>query len=690
MADTPMSEDELISWIGGKLGGTLNDDGNEISTIREDNYNYYYGKKYGDERENHSQFVTREVFEAIEWALPSIMRAFTSGDQVVSFAPMGPGDEGEAEQETDVVNHFIFNETNGFVVLYEGIKDALMYPNAYLKVYMDESKSVKTETYRGIDATGLVELDQIEGFEFLEASSRIEDTELGQIEVFDVKGKRVETRPKLCIDAVEPEKLRIDNEWTSLSLDGCPFICHEEKRSKTWLIQNGYDKKRLEELGCGDGSKKDWGSESVNRLFYSDENTGEDDAPGMEQFWVREIIAMVDFDGDGIAEQRKIVLIHDEIFENEEYYEQPYVSLVTMLNSHRHVGYSLAESVKDLQRLSSQLIRQILDNAYRLNIQRKYVGSGALVPGGTTLDALEDVNNEIIPVRDPSQIIDEQPNSVIQQLIPLTQSLNDTKKVRTGISPELSLDPEILRGSTAGAFMNALENASQRIEMITRLMAETGIKWMMLKIHRLLREYMDIPKTIRIRGKWVSVNPGDWPERPNVDVSVGLGFNSREKTVAAIMSLLQVQQQAAVTGMVQNNNVFAALSELVKALGFKSPEQFFTPPDQVPPKGPDPEAQALQAQMQAQMEAVKAQQEAVANDRARVQIEAERHQLQIQKDMAAVEQKQRDLDQKEAQLNLDATKTMADIQQGWAQINQKWADIELKYSTDLNQPGIGQ
>lgn len=689
MTDKAMSEDDLISWIGGKLNTTLNEDGNEISSIREKAYDYYMGKPYGDERKGYSKFTTREVFEAVEWAMPSIMRAFTSGDRVVAFTPTGPGDEKEAEQETDIVNHFIFNEADGFVVFYEGIKDALMCPNAYIKAWMDEAKEVKTEQYNGIDQFGLTELHNMDGVDFVEGDSYLQQTAQGPMELYNVKIKRTQTKPKLCIDAVPPENLRIDGHWTSLNLDGCPFICHEEFKTKKWLLEAGYDKKKLEEIGSS-GDAKNFGSEKVNRLFYADENHGADDAPGMEEFWYREIIAIIDYDGDGLAEQRRIVMIHDEIFENEEYCEQPYVSLVTMLTPHRHAGYSLAESVMDLQRLSSQLIRQILDNAYRLNIQRKYVGERALIPGGTTLDALEDVNTEIIPVKDPTAIIDEQPNSVIQQLLPLTQSLNDIKKVRTGISPELSLDPAILRDSTAGAFMNALENASQRIEMVTRLMAETGVKWLMLKIHHLLREHMDIAKTIRIRGEWVEVNPGDWAERPHMDVTVGLGFNSRDKTIAAIMSLLQVQQQAVETGMVQNENVFAALSELVRAYGYKTPTMFFTPPDKVPPKGPDPQTQQMQADMQAQQATIQQQQQALDNDKARLQLENQQQQFDLQKKQLEVEQQQYELAQKTSKLHTDATQTMAEIQQGWAKINQGWAALELQYHTDLNEPGIGR
>lgn len=688
MANTEMTDDELVTWLVSKLSTTLNEDGNEVSSDREENYNYYMGKPYGDERTGYSQVVTREAFEAVEWAMPSIMRAFTAGDRVVSFTPNGPNDEQIADQETDAVNYYLMSEADGFVALYEAIKEALMYPNSYLKVWMDEKRHVTTEQYQGVTQYGLVAITETEGVEIVAGTSYTEMTEQGETPLYDLKVKRTTVKPKLCVEAVAPEQLRVDAQATSLNLDECNFICHETQRSKTWLLENGYDEGRVEDLSVGDPIAFE--SEKINRLFTADENSQVDPLPGMEMYWVREIFCKIDFDGDGIAEQRRVLLVQDEVFENEEISYQPFVSLATMLNPHRHLGYSLLESVKDIQRISSTLMRQLLDNVYRLNTRRKYVGDGALLPGGATIEALMDPTIEIIPVSRIQNIEPEIVPSILGDILPVMQTWGDIKKVRTGVSPELSLDPSILKESTMGAFTNALENASQKQEMVVRLMAETGFKWLMLKIHRLLRENVDVAKMIRLRGKWVEVNPAAWPERTDVSVQVGLGFNSREKNIAAAMSLLQVQKEASAIGLAQPQNFYNALSKLVEAYGFKNVEEFFTPPDQMPQKGPDPQQQAMQADLQLQQQQLKIQQDAIDNDRARVQLEAKRQQMQIQEGMAKLQQKQQELEQSAEKQRTAMAKTLADIEQGWEKVNQGWAQIELANNRDLNKPGIGQ
>ena len=63
-----MGDDELVNLIERKLENAINGDGSPESDARQKTMDYYLGEKYGNEREGHSSVVTREVFEAVEWA----------------------------------------------------------------------------------------------------------------------------------------------------------------------------------------------------------------------------------------------------------------------------------------------------------------------------------------------------------------------------------------------------------------------------------------------------------------------------------------------------------------------------------------------------------------------------------------------------------------------------------------------
>lgn len=589
-----MSESALKAHLKSLRGDMLNSDGNELSEIRQESLDAYLGEKMGNERDGRSSYVTREVLEAVEWALPSLLRTFTAGDQIVVFDPVGPEDEAQAEQETDIVNHYLLNENNGFMAFLEWFKDALLYPNGYAKVYTEEVTKTCTEYYNGLDAVQLSMLSEQEGVEIVEATDNMDGT-------FDVKLKITTSAPVLRFEAVPPEQVLIARSHTALSLDDCEGVCHRTQRTKSWLLQAGYDSAKLEMASSDDDSN----SESVNRL--DSVHDGDDAASeANKKYWLEEWYLEYDFDGDGIAERRKVDYIGGQIFDNIEYDYQPICALSCVPMSHRHHGLSLSDLMRPIQELSTFFRRGINDNIAQIIEPRKYVASAAITDDGATLDQLLDPDSTLIEVRNPGLIEAEQHQPVIQEIIAAMNLLDNEKQVRSGIAPNLSLDPEVLQQSTMGGFTAALQEASQRIELIARIFAETGVKDAMLKAHRQIKEYQDKAKVIRIRGQWVETNPRDWKDRSNVTVNVGLGFNNKEKQVAVLSQLLEIQKEAMMAGLATPSNVYNTLEKLVESAGLKNVERYFTDPSKQPPQEPPPpDPMLVLAQQEQQMRAQK-------------------------------------------------------------------------------------
>ena len=628
MNDKPMTEDELVSYLGNKIDACLNNDGDEISEERSEALNYYLGDPYGNERDGYSQIVTRECFEAIEWALPSILRVFTSGDRVVTFEPVNEQDEEQAAQETDVVNHYLLKENDGFLTMYSWLKDALMFPVGYSKTWVERSESVTSETYRGLNVNELTELLGQEGVEPVEADSEVVQTQMGPMELYSVKIKRTEDKMELKDEPVPGEQVLVDSDLASLNIDKGRFVCHRVQKDYTTLVDEGYDRDILDDIGSDDGSTNDY--ERTNRLFYTDENEDDDSSTDKPNrlFWVHECVAKVDFDGDGLAESRIITMIGDKIFENEEGDYQPFSALATMPMSHKHAGLSLLSAVKDLQLIGSTLKRQMLDVVYAIGNRRKYVAGGALEDDGSTMDALLDKDAEIIPVRTPGMIQDEIIQSIIPEILPVIQNIGSDTQTRTGISPNLSLDANVLQQTTAQAFTGALEQASQRLELITRVFAETGIKQKMRKAHRLVRENMDKPKAIKLRGKWVDVDPSDWRERTNMTVNVGLGFNNRETQLQFLYQILGIQKEGMQFGIADPKGLFNTVEQIVQETGLKDVNRYFKDPSQQPPPPPpqpDPMVALTEKQIQVEAQKVQATQQKQQQD----------HQVAVQKLQAA-------------------------------------------------------
>jgi hypothetical protein len=84
-----------------------------------------------------------------------------------------------------------------------------------------------------------------------------------------------------------------------------------------------------------------------------------------------------------------------------------------------------------------------------------------------------------------------------------------------------------------------VENASQeRLELIARIFAETGVKRAFRRTYELVCKHQDRAQTIRLRGKWVEMDPRDWSDRLDMTVNVGLGTGNKQQQIGTITNML--------------------------------------------------------------------------------------------------------------------------------------------------------
>ena len=119
----------------------------ETTEARSKALQYYLRDPYGNEQEGRSQIVTGEVAEAIDGALPQLIRVFTTTEDIVYFEPKSPGDEETAKQATDYCNWVFYRENDGLLILHNWFKDALLQKVGVVKAYWDEQESVIKEEY---------------------------------------------------------------------------------------------------------------------------------------------------------------------------------------------------------------------------------------------------------------------------------------------------------------------------------------------------------------------------------------------------------------------------------------------------------------------------------------------------------------------------------------------------------------
>ena len=682
---TRMSESELASFIERQSRVAMNQGDGELSTVRENLLSRYLGAKYGTERDGHSKFTTREVMEAVEWALPALLRMFYGSDRVVAFQPIGPEDEELAEQETDIINYSVHNANNGdgFLAIHNFIKSTLMNPTAYLKIWREEKQVKRFHEREEISLEQLSVLVEDPNIKLTEQESRTITVHLeGQeipIQVFDVKYEEQTSYRQLTLSGVPAEEVLVDSELTSVNLDDARFVCHRSEQSFTELVQMGYDKAMLEKAG-GEDEDLVYNTERINRRFYSEESrfgAGDDqfEDESMRLLTVYECYCWVDYDGDGVAEYRKVVMIGNKIFENEETDYQPLVAMSSILIPYKHNGLSIAEIVVDLQTLLTELTRQMLDNVYSINSRRRFIDVNTLTHDGRTLTAMSNPAASLVPIMgEPGRAVLPDPSiPIIGDILPVIQDARQSSALRTGIAPDNALDPAAVKDSTYGSFMGAMERANERVELIARIMAETGIKQLYRKAHQLHRKYPDITKAVKLRNTWVEVDPRKWNERTDVKVNVGLGFSNKQQKLTAIMQLMQIQKEALGLGLADVQNFYYTIAKFVEWSDLGAPEFFVIDPASSRYQPPQPQADP---------------------DLIRAESEAERNRAQAQASVGQVEVQAQELQLKARETDMkyqaEVFRSEQDAQEKQVQSAARVDELEIKRNDKEMQDRVRQ
>ena len=174
--------------------------------------------------------------DTVESLMPSLMKIFTSGDNVFACEGVGPEDEEMARQASDYLNYIFLKENNGFTALYTAFKDALIQKNGILKVYWDDSSKTEREEYTRLtddEFTDLVEDSEVSVTHHSEYKEPITDDrgkEIDKVTLHDVVIHRTKLYGRVRIDPVPPEEFLIERRCKDI--DSANFVAHRVNKLK--------------------------------------------------------------------------------------------------------------------------------------------------------------------------------------------------------------------------------------------------------------------------------------------------------------------------------------------------------------------------------------------------------------------------------------------------------------------------
>ncbi|MGH6932281.1 MAG: portal protein [Dongiaceae bacterium] len=612
-----MTESELKSINAAEIADSLGYLGGELSEQRRKALRYYLGEPFGNEQEGRSKVVSTDVADTIEWILPSLLKVFTAGDEVVRFEPTGPEDEEVAKQATEYVNWIFMRDNPGFLTLYTLFKDALLQKNGIAKVWWEEGETAARETYRrqSFEELQLLladpDVEPIEHGEYQETGIVTGPDGLpaeGVVTLHDVTVKRKRRSGAVRIGALPPEEFLISRR--ARGIEDAAFVGHRLRKTASELIELGYDLDLVDRLPGAE--EEDPTGERRERLLQDESGGATADGlnRAMREVWLTECYIKCDWDGDGIAERRKVTVGGggQEILDNEPWDGPlPFISLTPIIMPHRFFGLSVAELVMDLQLIKSTILRQILDNLYLSNNGRHVISDQVNLddlltarPGGIVRlkNGAMPGQGHILPIDTPL---------VAAQAFPMLEYIDGVRENRTGVTRyNQGLAADTLN-KTATGLNQIMGAAQQRIELIARVFAETGVKDLFRKILELVNRHQNAPRIIRLRNRWVPMDPRSWNSQMDVSITVGLGTGNKDQMLMHLKNLLDIQVEAirfqgGVAGpLVTLENVYNTLARLVENAGLKSADPYFSdpaqrPPAPPPPQPPDPTMLALREQ----------------------------------------------------------------------------------------------
>lgn len=596
-----LTDTDLLAIIRSHRSDSLGSVDGELTNKRAKAMDHYHGRPYGNEVEGRSAVVSRDLAEAVDWAMPSIIRTFIQSGLIAEFDPIGPEDEALAQQESDYINTVIMRDNNGFMVLHDAFKDTMLLKNGYVKHFWEEKEKVSSESYTGltIDQVSKILSDlEADGAEVSVTGQEIKTVPIPgmaepmnqataimapqTMELFDIKLQIKRKSGKCVVIPVPSEEVRVSKKCRG-SLQDAPFVEHVTRKTRSELIEMGMSRDFVDNLPAY--NERDTSVQTNSRDSTTDESDSFGSSIGdksMDEIDFCEAYIRVDFDDDGIAELRKVVTVANKIPSGEQWNEVieavPLTGFVVKRVPHRHIGESLDDDLSDLQEIKTALFRQLLDNVYYINNSEMIINERANVkdfltsmPGGIKrVKGVEPIGDSVHPVVKAS---------ILDKVLPVIDHLDRVKESRTGITKaSTGMDPDVLRESTKGAFMENLNRASQKIEMMTRLLAE-GVKEMVLQVHAIILRHQDRNRMVKMRGEWVNVNPQEWRERTELTVKVGLGTGNEAEKREKLMLIATLQEKLHAMGMVGPEQAYSLFEDIAKTLGFDVPGKYVMTPN---------------------------------------------------------------------------------------------------------------
>ena len=691
-----MKEAEFLSQINMAEADAITHSENYMPLNRE-SMEYYLGCPNGYEVEGQSQVTSTEVADVVGSDMPSLVRFFLGGGELMEFPPnsQDPLDIAEAEEKTKYVHHIIRNQDSSFRLMHDFLKTVEIQTVGVIHYPWEETKTKESRKYDGLDEDEFALI--VDGAEE-EAEKQGFDLERKEIQNNDNTWKLTLTitrqKKGVVLSNIPIEQLLISSN--AETKDTAALVGHQFMEMRGILKSQGF-LKSLSGVSIDDiatsANTIDSGMRSVR---FADQGGQVDSSPmsneASELLHVSNLYVLIDYDGDGIPERRHVIKIGTELFHNEQFDHVPYAISSAILMPGNLMGRSRAEITMQSQLLGTEVLRSTMDNIYdvgagRIGVNTDFVDMDSLLTernaGVVQFDGVSDIRQALMQIDTPF---------IGDKNLLVMQYLDSKRAASTGeLLSNQGLEADKIYNETAARFDGMRDAGAAKVELVTRVIAETGIRELFEGIAWTVSHFQSSADEIMVLGKQLTVNPSRWWSKHAVVAKIGAGAGDDEQSLSNLSGIFQIQNTLKAEGssLVDDKDRYNTIARMMQAMGENKVNEHFNDPTI-----PEESAQFLMEQNQQLMTALQEMQGQLSNPL------AEAEQIKAQATLQKAEtDNQVKLIEAQAKSQLDMAKMIEDQRQfnekAQSESNQKlldlearYTEIELKYSTDIPGKGI--
>ena len=582
-----VTDDQLINLIESGIQNSTGDwlNSSELAKERLKATYEYAGLPMGHlSPQGVSTIVDTSTTEVIEAYTAILCDLFLNNQRLARLLPWDdtPGAYSAAKEASQLINYTIFKQNNGWELLEQWIKSALLWKNAVIRWDYVEDFDYVFDEYEEITQTKLDEIlsdDSLEIVGDLEFENKtISSTINGEADVelvyVNVRVRKEINKSKIKLELIPPENFRISRDATTLA--DAAFVG----------IQNTMTRSEIRKYYPNVADQvEDWDEitdsySHIGSLDYAQDVAARKQITGQEYYQgsnstqimpleanrdvtVTESWVNVDRDGDGVSELKHIITAGSHILYEEDVEIIPLSDIVPIDVPHEFFGLSMADFTRSSTLASTAILRGFVENTYLTNYSPKLAD-----PNVVDFSALQNMKpKQVIPTNgNPNGAVAQMlPEAISTGTVPLLEHLQMIKEQATGMSKAAQgLNDTLYVSGNSEQKLSAVQSAAQkRIQHIARRFSETGFKRLIEGIYHAIKKSMKGNIKYNMEGVFNSINIDTLPEKMDVEILLDIGENSNATKISKLSKvgaeiLPALQQQGA--GMIIKPEAGAVLA----------------------------------------------------------------------------------------------------------------------------------